>query len=463
MSNTEWKIFQNIKKDEIITRIPYREFLNIDISLDEYEEDGIQTISIEDILESTPVLTHSINLSRTPAEILVLATQDIMFIKIKEKIALSDENNNNDPIIFDEVPRKRNLFMDHEKPNLLTIKSFYEDGTYRINSEYQRSYIWDVTKASRLIESLLLKIPIPTIYCSETEAGAEYEIIDGQQRVYTIYSFLSGKLRLKNLESLPMLNGLNIEDLEHQHEHAHKLLVNSSIPFIMITKESDHDIKFDVFMRINQGATDLNAQELRNCMYRGKLSNALKELRGHSIVRSIINTQEGGHIRFQDMELLVRMLAVYNAMDYDMFQLKKETVENDFVYRGNMKLFLNAYMRKNREMEQDAVDVLIKQLLEMLEIVNNIFADRSFRRPDKQTKTINSALVDIISSSFLHYISIDKKELLINNSEEIKNLLTTLCEDVDFVNAISAGTSGIKNINSRMGIWFTKLNQILKV
>ena len=56
-----------------------------------------------------------------------------------------------------------------------------------------------------------------------------------------------------------------------------------------------------------------------------------------------------------------------------------------------------------------------------------------------------------------------KKELLINNSEEIKNLLTTLCEDVDFINAISAGTSGIKNINSRMNIWFTKLNQILKV
>src|SRR3989344_5854675 len=144
------------------------------------------------------------------------------------------------------------------------------------NPDFQRSYVWDnkpIIK-SRLIESILLDVPIPVIYTAETEDGKE-EVIDGQQRVLTFYHFRHNKFPLRNLTILKELNGKKFEDLP---EELQDKFLSRGISVIKILAQSQKDIKFEIFVRLNRGSVKLSEQELRNCIYRGNFNDLIKEL-----------------------------------------------------------------------------------------------------------------------------------------------------------------------------------------
>jgi hypothetical protein len=140
-----------------------------------------------------------------------------------------------------------------------------DEGRIALEIAYQRKYVWDAGKASRLIESLLLNVPIPVCYFAEDENGV-YEVIDGLQRLQSIKHFLEGDLQLRGLSVLKELDGKRFMELAPKDR---RRLENRTIRCIVITDDSHPDIKFDVFERLNTGAASLTAQELRNAVYRG--------------------------------------------------------------------------------------------------------------------------------------------------------------------------------------------------
>lgn len=140
--------------------------------------------------------------------------------------------------------------------------------------KFQRQYVWSDNLASRLVESVLLNVPIPPCYLSENDE-AELDVIDGQQRIYSLYRFMDNQFSLRGLEALTEFNEKRFFELPSKEQ---RKLRTHTLRCVVITNESHPEIKFDVFERLNTSTMPLNAQELRNCVSRGALNNLLAEL-----------------------------------------------------------------------------------------------------------------------------------------------------------------------------------------
>lgn len=198
--------------------------------------------------------------------------------------------------------------------------------TLILQPEFQRDYVWSSAKAGQLIESVLLRIPLPIVYLSETE-DSDWEVVDGQQRLTSLFSFIRGQFpdgtafRLGRLHVRDDLKGKAFKDLPKSDQNA---LMNYTLRAIILNKESHPDVKFEVFERLNCGSVQLKDAELRNCMYRGPYNNMLAELACNDSLLKIRRTDRV-HKRMEDRQLILRFLA-----------MKRNSHLN---YRGAMKQF----------------------------------------------------------------------------------------------------------------------------
>ena len=139
---------------------------------------------------------------------------------------------------------------------------------------FQRGYVWPKDRASKLIESIILNVPIPPCYLSQAP-DFKLDVIDGQQRLTSILKYINNEYALSGLNVFHQYNGLRFFQLPATTQ---RQIESHTIRCVVITNESDDEIKFDVFERLNTNNIPLNAQELRNCIYRGPLNDLLKEL-----------------------------------------------------------------------------------------------------------------------------------------------------------------------------------------
>ena len=159
--------------------------------------------------------------------------------------------------------------------NLGTLRDLASDNTIDMKPHFQRRYRWDPAKKSKLIESLLLNVPIPPIYLNEDKYG-KYSIIDGKQRIAAVYDFLRDELPLSGLKIFSDLNGLKFSALPTQIQTIFK--TRPTLRAIIVLRQSDPAIKYEVFQRLNTGGVPLNPQEIRNNLYSGTLNNRINQL-----------------------------------------------------------------------------------------------------------------------------------------------------------------------------------------
>ncbi len=207
-----------------------------------------------------------------------------------------------------------------------TLREKYERGQIDLQPAYQRGYVWDLRPElpSRLIESLLLEIPVPPIYFSKM-LGKRLEVIDGQQRLTTLIRFVRNDFALQRLQRMTTLNGRRFRDLSEEHQ---AMVLDATIRTIVIDAGNNHNLRYEVFERLNRGSMQLNEQELRNCVYRGPFCDLLAELEIDPIWRKV----KGGdkpEPRFLEREMILRFFAFANRIDH---------------YSGRLKPFLNEYM-----------------------------------------------------------------------------------------------------------------------
>jgi hypothetical protein len=147
------------------------------------------------------------------------------------------------------------------------LKERWDRGALSLRPSFQREYVWTLRPElpSRLIESLLLEIPIPPIYFGK-DANSRLEMIDGQQRLTTLIDFVSNKFPLKRLNRMASLNNKYFRDLSTAMQDK---ILDTPIRSITIDVANNPDLRYEVFERLNRGSMALNEQELRNCVYRG--------------------------------------------------------------------------------------------------------------------------------------------------------------------------------------------------
>lgn len=158
------------------------------------------------------------------------------------------------------MPDQLELLSIHTEQKDITLAQLKEDvdaNDIITNPDYQRKYVYDDIRASRLIESILLGIPIPVIYLCEEEDGT-LSVIDGQQRIVSFVRYLKNEFSLNKLTKLTDINGLYYRDLEKRIQ---RLLKSKTLKAITINKDSK-ELKYEIFSRLNLGAIMLKDQEV---------------------------------------------------------------------------------------------------------------------------------------------------------------------------------------------------------
>lgn len=248
---------------------------------------------------------------------------------------VEDESSPGDEVETEEVPQQgeRRVFTDKSDPPIAALHLRYQSGDLVLQPLFQRRKVWDDTRAGRLIESVILEVPLPVFYFAEGRDGAD-EVIDGQQRLSAFFRFLNNEYALRGLKALPQLNGKMFRELDKSLQ---KLVRDSSIRTITFKKESDENLRFEIFERLNNGAVPLNRQELRNCVYHGPYNELLIELSSDPDYMWLMGLR-GPEKRMKDVEYVLRFAAFYHAT-----YLK---------YKPPMDRFLDEDMRSTRRADK---------------------------------------------------------------------------------------------------------------
>ena len=364
--------------------------------------------------------------------------------------------NTLEEIKFEDVEKQNELEIPHEVRNLTTqaydksvsdVVRMIAEKDLLLDPDYQRNYVWDNKKASKLVESIILNVPIPVIYVSE-EKDSSWSVIDGLQRLNSLKRFFDGKFKLTGLEILYELNRCDFKSLPSK---ASRMLKNGLLRIVMVTADSNDDIKYDIFMRLNTGSVHLNEQELRNCLYRGKLNVFLQEEAKKPEWLAMLGL-ETPHKRMVDRELLLRFLAL--SVNWDR-GLKIVTG-----YSGNMKSYLNAFMKKYQNDEGNLG--YFKALCdETIEKVYEVYGENAFRRvsEDGLITPINRAIMDALMISSIPY---SKEDLCQYNEVISKRLLCELDDNKEFRLSTLTSTSDTKVLNFRISFWCNVIDEILR-
>src|SRR6266571_1410730 len=233
-----------------------------------------------------------------------------------------EEEEIEEPVTEAEQPGKRRIFTKIADPTVKDLYDRYKDRDLILQPGFQRYVVWDRTKKSRIIESLMLDVPLPIVYLAE-EPNGEESVIDGQQRLTSFFDFIDGQFPLHGLTALTDLNGTKYGDLDREFQGK---IRKSSIRTITLQKESDPELKFEIFERLNTGSVALNDQELRNCVFRGPYNNLLREVAQEPDFMHLLGLTRPER-RMRDVELALRFASFYHASYLN--------------YRPSMKAFLN--------------------------------------------------------------------------------------------------------------------------
>ena len=363
-------------------------------------------------------------------------------LKIHNQTAIEEDivKNETDGYITDPFSTK-DIKITNAMISLSSLISRLEHNEVDLNPDFQRhAELWSQSSMSRLIESILLKLPLPIFYF-DVSSPDKWIVVDGLQRLSSIKKFVvDKKLRLKNLEFLTDLNGDNYDDLERTYK---RVINETQIVTYQIEAQTPKKVRYSIFNRINTGGLSLNAQEIRQALnQQGPGVKFLNMCSQDKIFKTVVNVPSK---RMLDRELVLRFMA---------FKLTKNAYKN-FPY-NNMGEFLDEAMEKLDQINtDDKLKELQNKLIHTLEFSEQVLGQKHrFSRSianDKKTKTLNRSLYDVITVCFSE---IDDQKKFLSKKHVFFNKFSNLLKDEssEFSKAITEGTSGKSAIEKRFEI-----------
>jgi len=350
---------------------------------------------------------------------------------------------------------ERRILTKPSDPEIISLYNKWKRGKLILQPEFQRQYVWDNKKASKLIESALMSIPLPTLYFAE-ESNGQQSVIDGQQRLTAFFSYLDGDFpdgkafKLSGLTAFPELNRKTFSDLD---EETQDKIQDFTVRTITILKGSDADLKFEIFERLNTGSVPLNDMEIRNCVYRGPYLKLLKELASDSEFLKLMGL-DGPQKRMKDVEFVLRFAAFYH--------------ETYLRYKPSMKQFFNRDMEKYQHISEKEAKELKEAFKRAVSIVNSLFGENAFKRfypgdeddPNGkwEQKRFNASLYDVYMGIFY-----DKDKNQVYQALDVlrEGIIDLMISDSEFIEAILIGTSEQERVKKRFDIMRRTVENIL--
>ena len=323
----------------------------------------------------------------------------------EEKLLEYDDVVENDTEVLDPEIRPESVYDDEGVRYSITSfgKDIDVDGYYkRLKNEaiyrpdYQRKYVWKTARASMLIESLFIGLPVPQIFFFE-EPNGKWSIIDGLQRLTTVRRFFDDEFSLKAPGLLEELRGKKYSQLTPSQKST---IGNASIRAVVLRQdkpEKDNSSVYELFHRINTQSSPLSPQEIRSCISRGSLNELLVELNKNTSWRSVFGSE---HSRLKDRELILRFLALHTSKSY----------------KPPMTKFLDKFMDDNKNPDEDFLEYMRNIFSETIELIYAALGTDAFRpKPENRTLILTNfdALMHGVACSIDNKSKIEPEQVAI--------------------------------------------------
>lgn len=355
------------------------------------------------------------------------------YLKLSEKVEAEyngiEENDDSEGSEADDPYKVQNIRVTQKMITVFQIEHWILERMLNLSPEYQRNLVWDDKRKSALIESLLLRIPIPAFYLDEDSAGNR-SVIDGMQRLSTIHSYLNNEFYLTKMQYLSHCENKFFQDLEPKFRAR---IEDTELAVNILDEKCPQMVKFDVFRRVNTGGLPLNFQEIRNIMAEPKVRILLQRMAKCEEFQCATRFSVKD-IRMGAQELCLRYLTILSAYDW-----KKRDFNQ---YRGLLKMMDQMIINLNM-MSEESLEKLFQTFRVVMADCHEILGEYSFCKMGYNK--INKALFTswaVVLTNVEYDRNVLKKKV-----DKLRDLYRKcLSEDIEFYRAITSSTGTRKNI-----------------
>jgi Protein of unknown function DUF262 len=354
---------------------------------------------------------------------------------LEEEILDEDENNQEkEKVTFQYDPEKINI--DTREPTIEQLLRRIDEKALNLAPDFQRqAHIWTPEAKSKLIESILIRIPLPAFYIDGTNED-EWVVVDGLQRLSALNQFVIDKserrLKLTGLEYLKELNNKNYDELERRYQ---RRILETQVTVYLIEKGTPLEVKYNIFKRINTGGVRLSNQELRHALNPGEAIKFLATLASFSEFKRVVNLSDSKKKRMDDREFVLGFLAFY-LISYK--EYKDETRDS----------FFSKALSKINNLSTDQIKPIEEIFKKAMIAAFDIFGNNAFRKVSQKNKRkfpLNKSLFEVWSVN-LGKLSIENIQTLKERKVKlIDTFVNYVDNDAEFLESISQAANKIEH------------------
>jgi hypothetical protein len=358
---------------------------------------------------------------------------------------MKEENKNllGEPVIeyedsVDQLQLEKPLFdpklikIETKTPSLDTLINRIKRESVQLNTDtyFQRQNdLWDKTRQSRLIESILIRFPLPAFFFDATDDD-NWLVVDGLQRLSSIRNFVVNQsLALTNLEFLTHLNGKKWAELP---ENLRRVIEETQVVIYKIMPGTPTDVKFNIFKRINTGGLILEAQEIRHALFQGKPARFIYELASSEAFKRATNHSVSTD-RMEDRAFANRFLSFY------LFGVERYGTKES---GSDLDTFLSYAMAALYDKTEQELQLIRSDFDRAMEAIWEIFGEDAFRRiTGVKSSRINKALFDALSTQVALLGQQELQTLLLNKDFFRELFRSALADNKEFIFSITSATA----------------------
>ena len=349
-------------------------------------------------------------------------------ILLENEISLENEEelNNLEYSGSEEKPLFASVRVTKKDFSIYELYRKYKKQQLVLEVDFQRNTVWEPKQKCELIESILMGLPLPIFYFKQ-QNNSTYVVVDGKQRLSTLFEFLNNGFTLKSLKILKFLNGKKFKDLTDELGIYQSQLEDYQVYSHVILPPTPDKILFDIFDRVNRGGTKLNKQEIRNALYHGR---GLKMITAVTKSEEFVKATRIEHKKDSRMKgsyLVTRFLAFYL-----LFNGLLDKDGKQYEYTGDLDDLIEVTLTKLNQTLLEELEQIGKFTIKCLERANDILGKGAFRKEVNESKPINMNIFE----TTLYFMALMQKNNVVVPQKVVYEALKRTINSDEFLDYI---------------------------
>lgn len=349
-------------------------------------------------------------------------------ILLENEISLENEEelNNLEYSGSEEKPLFASVRVTKKDFSIYELYRKYKKQQLVLEVDFQRNTVWGPKQKCELIESILMGLPLPIFYFKQ-QNNSTYVVVDGKQRLSTLFEFLNNGFTLKSLKILKFLNGKKFKDLTDELGIYQSQLEDYQVYSHVILPPTPDKILFDIFDRVNRGGTKLNKQEIRNALYHGRGLKMITVVTKSEEFVKATRIEHKKDSRMKGSYLVTRFLAFYL-----LFNGLLDKDGKQYEYTGDLDDLIEVTLTKLNQTLLEELEQIGKFTIKCLERANDILGKGAFRKEVNESKPINMNIFE----TTLYFMALMQKNNVVVPQKVVYEALKRTINSDEFLDYI---------------------------